>query len=81
MRTVPLRVPVSMGGRATASRRKTRLAVAVDEMLERGCVAEWLRRGPVAGGELRVADKEQFDLGLRFFEPAELGKARRQETA
>ena len=66
---------------AGASLRKTGLAVAVDEMLERRSVAEWLRRGPVAGREMWVADEEQFDLCARLVEPAELGKARRQETA
>jgi hypothetical protein len=44
---------------------------------KRRSVAEWLRRGPVAGCEMRVADEEQLDL----VEPAELRKACRQETA
>ena len=66
---------------AGASLRKTGLAVAINEMLKRRSVAEWLRRGPVAGCEMRVADKEQFDLCGRLVEPAQLGKACRQETA
>jgi hypothetical protein len=44
-------------------------------------VAEWLRRRPVAGCEMRVADEEQFGLCARLVEPAQLGKACRQETA
>jgi hypothetical protein len=44
-------------------------------MLERLIVAEWLRRGPVAGREMRVADEEQLDLGARLVEPAELCEA------
>jgi hypothetical protein len=50
-------------------------------MLERLCIAEGLRRGPVAGREIRVADEEQFGLCARLVEPAELGKACRQEAA
>jgi len=61
--------------------RKTGLAVAVNEMLKRRRVAEWLRRGPVAGCEMRVADEEEFDLCARLVEPAELRKACRQEAA
>ncbi len=49
-------------------------------MLKRRSVAEWLRRGPVAGCEMQVADEEQFDLCARLVEPAQLGKACRQET-
>jgi hypothetical protein len=49
-------------------------------MLKRRSVAEWLRRGP-AGCEMRVADEEQFDLCARLVEPAQWGKACRQETA
>jgi hypothetical protein len=63
------------------SLRKTGRAVAINEMLTRRSVAEWLRRGPVAGCEMRVADEEQFDLCARLVEPAQLGKACRQETA
>ena len=66
---------------AGASLRKAGLAVAINEMLKRRSVAEWLRRGPVAGCEMRVADEEHFDLRARFVEPAELRKACRQETA
>ena len=66
---------------AGASLRKTGLAEAINEMLKRRSVAEWLRRGPVAGCEMRVADEEQFDLCARLVEPAQLGKACRQETA
>jgi hypothetical protein len=66
---------------AGASLRKAGLAVAINEMLKRRSVAEWLRRGPVAGCEMRVADEEQFDLCARLVEPAQLGKACRQETA
>ena len=44
---------------AGASLRKAGLAVAINEMLKRRSVAEWLRRGPVAGCEMRVADEEQ----------------------
>jgi hypothetical protein len=44
-------------------------------------VVEWLGRRPVAGCETRVADEERFDLRSRLVEPAELGKACRQETA
>ncbi len=40
---------------AGASLRKAGLAVAINEMLERRSVAEWLRRGPVAGCKMRVA--------------------------
>ena len=68
-------------GHAGASLGKIGLAVAINEMLKRRSVAEWLRRGPVAGREMRVADEEQFDLGARLVEPAQLGKACRQETA
>ena len=50
-------------------------------MLERRSDAEWLCRGPVMGREMRVADEEQFDLCARLVEPAQLGKACRQETA
>jgi len=39
---------------AGASLRKAGLAVAINEMLKRRSVAEWLRRGPVAGCEMRV---------------------------
>ena len=70
-----------LGGHAGASLRKTGLAVAINEMLKRRSVAEWLRRGPVADCEIRVADEEQFDLRARLVEPAELRKACRQETA
>jgi hypothetical protein len=66
---------------AGASLRKAGLAIAINEMLKRRSVAEWLRRGPVAGCEMRVADEEQFDLCARLVEPAQLGKACRQETA
>jgi len=66
---------------AGASLRKAGLAVAINEMLKRRSVAEWLRRGPVAGCEMRVADEEQFDLRARLVEPAQLGKACREETA
>ena len=66
---------------AGASLRKTGLAEAIDEMIERRCVAERLRRDPVSGREMRVADEEHFDLRARFVEPAQLGKACRQETA
>ena len=66
---------------AGASLRKAGLAVAINEMLKRRSVAEWLRRGPVAGCEMRVPDEEQFDLCGRLVEPAQLGKACRQETA
>ena len=38
---------------ARASLRKAGLAVAINEMLERRSVAEWLRRGPVAGCDSR----------------------------
>ena len=34
-------------GHAGASLEKTGLAVAINEMLKRRSVAEWLRRGPV----------------------------------
>ena len=66
---------------AGASLQKAGLAVAINEMLKRRSVAEWLRCGPVAGCEMRVADEEQFDLCGRLVEPAQLGKACRQETA
>ncbi len=59
-----------LGGHAGASLRKTGLALAVNEMLKRRSVAEWLRRAPVAGCEMRVADEEQFDLCARLVEPA-----------
>ena len=68
-------------GHAGASLRKTGLAVAINEMLKRRSVAEWLRLGPVTGCEMRVADEEQFGLCARLVEPAQLGKACRQETA
>ena len=68
-------------GVADASLRKAGLAEAGNEVLERRSVAERLRRSPVVGGELRVADEEQFDLCARLVEPAQLGKACRQETA
>ena len=42
---------------AGASLRKAGLAI--NEMLKRRSVAEWLRRGPVAGCEMRVADEDQ----------------------
>jgi hypothetical protein len=66
---------------AGASLRKAGLAVAINEMLKRRSVAEWLRRGPVAGCEMRVSHEEQFDFCARLVEPAQLGKACRQETA
>jgi hypothetical protein len=66
---------------AGASLRKAGLAVAINEMLKRRSVAEWLRRGPGAGCEMRVADEGQFNLCARLVEPAQLGKACRQETA
>ena len=55
---------------AGASLRKAVLAVVINEMLERRSVAEWLRRGPVAGCEMRVDDEEQFDVCGRLVEPA-----------
>ena len=45
---------------------KSRLAKTIDEMLERRGIAEWLRRGPVASREMRVADEEQVDLHARL---------------
>ncbi|MNY82454.1 hypothetical protein D3C86_2245590 [compost metagenome] len=50
-------------------------------MRERRCVAEWLHRDPMADGEMRVCDEKQLGLRTGLFEPAELGQARRQETA
>jgi hypothetical protein len=50
-------------------------------MPQRRSVAEWLRLDPVAGREMRIADEEQLDLCARLVEPAQLGKACRQETA
>lgn len=50
-------------------------------MRKRRSVAERLRIRPVAGCKMRVADEEQFDLRARLVEPAQLGKACRQETS
>ena len=60
---------------------KSRLAKTIDEMLERRGIAEWLHLGPVASREMRVGDEEQVDLHARLAQPAELGKACRQESA
>jgi hypothetical protein len=66
---------------AGASLRKAGLAAAINEILKRRSVAEWICRGPVPGREMRAADEEQFDLCGRLVEPARLGKAYRRETA
>ena len=78
---VTFRGPAVGGVHADASFRKAGLAEAIDEVLQRRSVAEWLRRGPVVGREVRVADEEQLDLCTHLVEPAQLGKDCRQETA
>lgn len=71
----------TLSSRAGGSLRKPGLSVSLHEMLKRRGIAKRLGRGPVAGCEVRIADKEEFGLCARLVEPAQLGKACGQETA
>jgi hypothetical protein len=72
---------LTLAGCAVGSLRKSGLAITLHEMLKRRSVAKWLGRGPVAGCEMRIADEKQFGFRARLVEPAQLGKARGEETA
>lgn len=51
-------------GHAGASRSKTGLAEAINEMLKRCSVDEWFRHGPVAGCEMQVTVIQKNDGNL-----------------